>query len=117
MRKIDEKNRLTIPSELHEAFRSGVVITRGFEKSLHLYPKAVWETEMLRALDGEILDERVTQLNEKFRIGKTEMKLDGKQGRVKLDKFQLSHAGITKEVTAYKAQKGFWVVKNSRFVK
>jgi DNA-binding transcriptional regulator/RsmH inhibitor MraZ len=82
-----------------------------------LYPKDVWDKEMLRALDGEILDERITLLNEKFRIGKTEMQLDGKQGRVKLDKLQLSFAGINKEVVAYQAQKGFWVLKNPKFVK
>jgi len=116
-RKIDDKNRLTIPSELHKVFRSGVVVTRGFEKSLHLYPKNLWDREMLKALEGEILDEKITQLNEKFRIGKTQMQLDGKQGRIKLDKFQLSYAQINKEVIAYQAQKGFWVVKNPKFVK
>ena len=29
-RKLDDKNRLTIPVELREEFRSGVVITKGF---------------------------------------------------------------------------------------
>ena len=44
-RKLDDKRRLTIPAELRAEFASGVVITRGFQKYLHLYPKLVWEQD------------------------------------------------------------------------
>jgi MraZ protein len=99
-RKLDDKRRLTIPSEIREEFESGVVITRGFGKYLHLYPKDVWDRDVEAALAGDILDETVADKNVKFRIGKTDTKLDGKQGRVALEKFHLEYAGITHAVVA-----------------
>ncbi|QQR53211.1 MraZ N-terminal domain containing protein [bacterium] len=37
-RKLDDKNRLTIPAELRHEFEAGnVIITRGFANYLHLY--------------------------------------------------------------------------------
>ena len=99
-RKLDDKRRLTIPSEVREEFASGVVITRGFGKYLHLYPKDVWDRDVENALTGDILDETVADKNVKFRIGKIETHLDGKQGRVALEKFHIDYAGIKREVVA-----------------
>ena len=79
-RKLDDKRRLTMPAELRAEFASGVVLTRGFGKYLHLYPKQVWDKEVETALSGNILDERVADLNVKFRRGKTAATLDQKQG-------------------------------------
>ncbi len=69
-RKLDDKRRLTIPAELRAEFASGVVLTRGFGKYLHLYPQQIWDREVESALTGSILDERVADLNVKFRRGK-----------------------------------------------
>ena len=74
-RKLDDKHRLTIPTELRNEFASGVVLTRGFGRYLHLYPQAVWDGEVEPALDGDILDERVADLNVRFRRGKTALNL------------------------------------------
>ena len=49
-RKLDDKRRLTIPAELRAEFAGGVVITRGFQKYLHVYPKVIWDEEMEVAL-------------------------------------------------------------------
>ena len=93
-RKLDDKHRLTIPAEIRSEFASGVVITRGFQNYLHMYSKNVWEAEMEPALNGSILDERIADLNVKFRTGKSEMKLDEKQGRITLEQHLLDYAGI-----------------------
>ncbi len=99
-RRLDNKRRLTIPAELRGRFSSGAVITRGFGKYLHLYPKDVWDEEVEPKLMGDILDERVADLNVRFRMGKIEGRLDGKQGRIMLEQHQLKHAGIDKDVVA-----------------
>ena len=57
-RKLDDKNRLTIPVELREEFTSGVVITKGFGDYLHLYPRAIWELKIEPELEGSLLDEK-----------------------------------------------------------
>ena len=102
-RKLDDKRRLTIPTELRNEFASGVVITRGFDRYLHLYPQNIWDREVEPALTGSILDERVADLNVKFRRGKTEAELDQKQGRVTIEQHLLDYAGINRELVAVRA--------------
>lgn len=102
-RKLDDKHRLTIPTELRNEFASGVVLTRGFNQYLHLYPKQVWDREVESALGGSILDEKIADLNVKFRRGKTEAELDQKQGRVTIEQHLLDYAGIQKELVAVRA--------------
>lgn len=99
-RKLDDKRRLTIPTELRNEFASGVVLTRGFNRYLHLYPKQVWDREVEPALDGNILDERIADLNVRFRRGKTDADLDQKQGRITIEQHLLDYAGITRELVA-----------------
>lgn len=110
-RKLDDKRRLTIPAELRAEFASGVVLTRGFGEYLHLYPKQVWDKEMEGALTGNILDERVADLNVKFRRGKTASELDQKQGRVTIEQHLLEYAGIDREVVAVRAGAYFRLMK------
>ncbi len=102
-RKLDDKRRLTIPTELRAEFASGVVVTRGFKNYLHLYPKTVWDEAVEPELKGSILDEQVADLNVRFRMGKSESVIDAKQGRFSLEQHLLDHAGITREVVAVRA--------------
>lgn len=102
-RKLDDKRRLTIPAELRQEFASGVVITRGFGNYLHLYPQQVWDREVETALSGSILDEKVADLNVRFRHGKTSAELDQKQGRVTVEQHLLDYAGIDREIVAIRA--------------
>lgn len=99
-RKLDDKRRLTIPAELRHDFASGVVLTRGFGKYLHMYPKDIWNKRVEPQLDGDVLDERVADLNVQFRMGKYETELDGKQGRVTLEQHLLDYAGIKRNIAA-----------------
>ena len=108
-RKLDEKRRLTIPAELRDEFASGVVVTRGFGDYLHLYPKSVWDQLVEPELNGSILDERVADLNVRFRMGKVDASLDIKQGRVTLEQHHLEFAKISKDVVAVRAGK-YWRV-------
>lgn len=102
-RKLDDKRRLTIPSELRDEFSSGVVLTRGFGKYLHMYPSGTWDNEVEPELKGSILDERIADLNVRFRRGKTDVMLDDKQGRVTIEQHLLEYAGIDRELVAVRA--------------
>jgi MraZ protein len=106
-RKLDDKRRLTIPTELRAEFASGVVLTRGFQQYLHLYPKAVWDELVEPELQGSILDENTADLNVRFRRGKTEAMLDEKQGRVTIEEHLLEYAGIDRDVVATRAGR-YW---------
>lgn len=102
-RKLDDKRRLTIPAELRAEFESGVVITRGFKQYLHLYPKSVWDELVEPELQGNILDERIADLNVQFRLGKVDGTTDAKQGRVTIEQHLLDFAGIRKDIVAVRA--------------
>ncbi len=106
-RKLDDKRRLTIPAELRGEFESGVVVTQGFGKYLHLYPKSVWDQQVEPQLQGNILDEKTADLNVRFRMGKTEGPLDDKQGRVMIEQHLLDYAGIDRGVVAVRAGR-YW---------
>jgi division/cell wall cluster transcriptional repressor MraZ len=107
-RKLDDKNRLTIPTELRHEFEGGrVIITKGFAQYLHMYTEKIWNEDMEPALKGDILDERTADLNVKFRSGKATTGLDTKQGRITIEQHLLDYAGISKEVEAVRAGK-YW---------
>ncbi|HEU4831062.1 MAG TPA: hypothetical protein VFS65_02735 [Candidatus Saccharimonadales bacterium] len=111
-RKLDDKRRLTIPTELRNEFASGVVLTRGFGQYLHLYPKHIWDREVESALGGSILDEKVADLNVRFRRGKTEAELDQKQGRVTIEQHLLEYAKIDRELVAVRAG-AYWRIQST----
>jgi len=112
-RKLDDKRRLTIPTELRDEFSSGIVITQGFQKYLHLYPKSVWDEQMEPQLQGNILDEKTADLNVQFRTGKSESLLDEKQGRIVIEQHLLDYAGIDKSVIAVRVGR-YWRIMASK---
>lgn len=97
-RKLDDKRRLTLPTEVRDEFKSGVVVTRGFKNYLHLYPKQVWDEQVEPLLKGNILDEATADLNVQFRMGKVDSVIDDKQGRFTLEQHLLEFANIDREV-------------------
>ena len=110
-RRLDSKSRLTIPTELRSEFADGeVVVTRGFGKYLHIYTLKVWQQQVEPKLAGDILDEKVADLNEKFRVGKQVAKMDDKQGRITLEQHLLDYAGIDREVLAVRVGP-YWRVR------
>ena len=106
-RKLDDKRRLTIPTELRSEFASGVVVTRGFRNYLHLYPKSVWDEQVEPLLQGNILVEKTADLNVQFRQGKVEAAIDDKQGRVSLEQYLLDYAEIDRDIVAVRVGK-YW---------
>lgn len=106
-RKLDSKNRLTIPTDLRDELGPTVVITPGFGQYLHMYSQTVWNAEMETALKGDILDEKVADLNVRFRMGKSMHNLDSKQGRVTLEAHQVALFGQSRDVVAVRAGK-YW---------
>ena len=100
-RKLDDKRRLTIPAELRREFSDQeLVITRGFDKYLHLYTRQVWDEKVEPKLKGDILSREIADLNVQFRTGSSVQKMDEKQGRITLEQHLLDYAGIDKDVEA-----------------
>ena len=109
-RRLDDKRRLTIPTELRAEFASGIVLSRGFGEYLHMYPQQVWDREVEPALSGNnIFDEELADLNVKFRRGKSTQQLDQKQGRIMFDQHLLEYASIDRDLVAVRVGQ-YWRV-------
>jgi MraZ protein len=99
--KLDTKGRLMVPSNLKKQLpnieQEGLVINRGFEKHLVIYPKCVWEgiVEDLSRLNQ--FEKKTRDFVRFFTRGATELVLDA-SGRVNLPKSLLDYAGIEAEV-------------------
>ncbi len=95
--RIDHKGRVAIPARFRDAFRAGLVLSRGFDKCLIVYTMAEWE----RVAD-ELVSLPVTQLNPR-RIarftfsGAFDLEPD-RQGRIILPPALRQYAGINDEV-------------------
>jgi DNA-binding transcriptional regulator/RsmH inhibitor MraZ len=65
-----------------------------------MYPQTTWDNDVEPELKGNILDERVADVNVRFRRGKTSASLDVKQGRVSIEQHLLDFAGIDRDLVA-----------------
>jgi len=99
--KLDTKGRLMVPANLKKQLpnveQEGLVVNRGFEKHLVIYPKKVWEgiVEELSKLNQ--YQKKTREFIRFFTRGATELTLDA-SGRVNLPKSLLEFAGIEGEV-------------------
>jgi MraZ protein len=99
--KLDAKGRMMVPSGLKKQLPNvdseGLVVNRGFEKHLVIYPKKVWEgiVEDLSKLNQ--FEKKTREFIRFFTRGATELTLDS-AGRVNLPKSLLEFAGIDSEV-------------------
>ncbi len=60
---IDEKGRITLPVKFREYLRPGVVVTRGFERCLLVFPLPAW-SELTQRLDSlDLTDVQVRRLH------------------------------------------------------
>ena len=95
---IDDKNRLTLPAKFREALAEGVVVTRGMDGCLSVYPPDQWQSLVetrLGSLDPLSQDDRMMQRY--FFSAAAEAQPD-KQGRIMLPAALIEHAGLGREV-------------------
>ena len=95
--KLDAKGRLMVPAalkkQLPNAENEGLIINRGFEKNLVIYPKTVWDAVVADLAKLNIYDQENRAFVRAFTRGATELSLDA-AGRVLLPKSLVEYAGI-----------------------
>jgi MraZ protein len=99
--KLDAKGRLMVPSNLKKQLPSveqeGLVINRGFEKHLVIYPKKVYEGIVAELSKLNQYEKKTRDFIRFFTRGATVLSLDA-SGRVLLPKTLLDFAGISGDV-------------------
>jgi MraZ protein len=94
---IDEKGRLTLPAKYRAELAPGVVVTRGIDKCLFVFPMAEWQklSEKVSALP--LTDTAAREFRRLLFSGATDADLD-KQGRVLLPQYLREYAGLNGNV-------------------
>lgn len=98
---LDDKGRITLPRRLRDKMDAyGHVIwymTRGFDKSVFVFPKEEWDRIRAQAAQHSSMDASAIDFRRLFYGGMTEVRPD-RQGRIPIPSHLREHAGLTKEV-------------------
>ena len=80
---IDDKGRLTIPAKFRGDMASGLVVTRGFDQNLMVFPLSGWQDLAERILSRPMTDESVRTFRRRVFSGAVDLTPD-RQGRIVL---------------------------------
>lgn len=93
---LDTKGRLAIPAKFRGQLGQTVIITRGLDSCLFVYPQKEWETLMQR-LNNLPLSQANSRAFSRFMLaGATEAEID-QQGRVLIPEHLRKFAGLNKK--------------------
>ena len=96
---IDDKSRLTLPARFRDSLAGGVVLSKGLDHSVDVYPKDVWETTVAGRIGRlDPLSPEARTLQRLFFGGAAEDMPD-KQGRVLLPAQLIRYGSLSKDVT------------------
>lgn len=96
--RLDDKGRLFLPAKFRERLQSGIVITRGHEKSLVIYPADTFEDLANRALAAPSTNKRARAYTRMLLSGASDQ-IPDKQGRISVPGHLRQYAGLVRDVT------------------
>jgi MraZ protein len=94
---VDEKNRLTLPAKFRDALEDGVVLSRGIDRNIDVYPRKSWDASVARIAELDSLTREAREMKRFVFAGAAVAGLD-KQGRVLVPPDLVAHAGLGKDV-------------------
>jgi MraZ protein len=94
---IDDKGRLTIPAKFRGLLAAGLVVTRGFDQNLMVFPMDGWQSLADRIADRPLSDEDMRAFRRRVFSGAVDLVPD-RQGRILLPTYLRSFADIDGEV-------------------
>src|SRR5688572_3321998 len=94
---IDDTNRLTLPAKFRDGLGGGVVLVRGIDGTVDVYPRTSWEAsaERISALDS--LTREAREMKRVVFAGEAVTEID-KQGLVLLPPDLARHASLGRDV-------------------
>ena len=95
---LDDKSRITLPARFRAALSDGVVLAKGFDANVDVYPSAAWETVVQsRIAELDPFSAETRRLKRIVFAGAAEDAPD-KQGRVLVPATLAEYAGLGKDV-------------------
>lgn len=94
---IDDKGRLTIPARFRPELAAGLVVTRGIDRCLAIYPMAEWE-RLAGKVDALPLTDRYARAFRRLVFANASDAIPDKQGRVVVPPNLRELVGLSGEV-------------------
>ncbi len=94
---MDDKGRLTIPAKFRRPLLDGLVVTRGLDRNLVIYPLEEWGRLVQRVNQLPYGDPEARKFRRLVFSGASDVELD-KQGRVNIPAYLLEFGRVSKEV-------------------
>jgi MraZ protein len=94
---IDEKGRLTIPARFRAELAAGLVVTRGFDQNLMIFPLQGWQELAQQITQRPLSNEDVRLFRRRLFAGAVDLEPD-RQGRIVVPAYLREFAGINGEV-------------------
>ena len=94
---IDDKGRLTIPAKYRDTLATGVVITRGLDRCLYVYPFSEWDSISEKIKQFSMMQKDARSFV-RFLFAEASDCIPDKQGRVLIPTYLREYADLTTEV-------------------
>ena len=94
---IDDKGRLTIPAKFRSDLAAGLILTRGFDENLMIYPITGWKELGERIVARSLTDSRIRDFRRRIFSGATDLSPD-RQGRILIPPYLRDFAKMESEV-------------------
>jgi MraZ protein len=94
---IDSKGRLTIPAKFRGDLAAGLVVTRGFDRNLMMFPLSSWKTLAEEMMSRPLSDLDMRTFRRRVFSAAMDLAPD-RQGRILLPQYLRDFAGIDDEV-------------------
>ncbi len=96
--RLDDKGRLTLPARFREALREGLVMTKGQDRCLYVFPRANFAHTTERLAAAPVTDKRTRDFLRVFYSGATD-EVPDKQGRVTIPPGLRTYASLERDCT------------------
>lgn len=95
--RLDEKGRLIMPAKFREQLEEGVVVTRGQERCLYVFPLAEFARLAEQLRQAPVTSKQARDYLRVFLSGASDEMVD-RQGRVTIPTALRTYAGLTRDV-------------------
>ena len=94
--KLDDKGRLTLPAKYRDALAGGLMVTKGQDHCLYVFPRAEFEQLARKVAEAPLTNESVRAYQRYLFAGTDEQRPDG-QGRIPIAPELRRYAGLDKD--------------------
>ncbi|MCP3797776.1 MULTISPECIES: division/cell wall cluster transcriptional repressor MraZ [Allokutzneria] len=94
--KLDDKGRLTLPAKFRDALAGGLMVTKGQDHCLYVFPRAEFEQMARKVAEAPFTNEAVRAYQRYLFAGTDEQRPDS-QGRITIVPELRRYAGLSKE--------------------